>query len=357
MICLMPGGTVAAGVLVIALAVPARASDTLQWGGFALLRGSAGASGLPLEDDSGSAQVQVGIDWRPSMTLGGHVHLLARGDGDGSKRGRVGVVEAFLDQNLRRGDHRLRLMEGAFFLPGSRENIDALWESPYTITSSALNSWMGEEFRPIGVDAAYTFRRSWTGGVTVYRGNDTFGALPAARGWALRDDWALLGEHIAVDGDYFSSVTAETDHRLGWAARGRWNNDRVTVQLTHIDNRADALEHGELLNWSTQWDVVGGDYTNGDWTVAGESGWGVTSVIFGVEFPSNIRASYVLVSRRFAKARASLRAEAFEVAERHDHAVTAAFFWSPPGKVRTGIEAIVLGGKRRVSLEVRYNFH
>lgn len=339
-----------------ATALPARASDALQWSGFALLRGSAGAHGLPFDDDSGSAQVQIGIDWRPSLTFGGHVHLLARGDDDDSRRGRAGVVEAYLEQNLHPGGNRLRIMEGAFFLPGSRENIDALWESPYAITSSALNSWMGEEFRPIGVDVAYTLRRTLTAGATIFRGNDTFGAIPADRGWALRDHWALLGEHIDVGEGYFTSVSAETDHRLGWAARARWNNDRATAQLAYIDNRSDALEHGELLNWDTRFYIAGADYTQGDWTVAAESGWGVTTVIFDQPYPSDIRASYVLVSRRFAKARATIRVEGFQKAALHDHAVTAAFFWSPPGKLRTGIEAIAVGGRRRVSLEMRYSF-
>src|SRR6185436_6563913 len=106
----------------------------------------------------------------------------ARNEEDGSKRGRVGIVQAFLEQSLGSGGNRVHLMEGAFFLPTSRENIDSLWETPYTITSSALNSWLGEELRPIGVDASYTHRftslGSLTGGGTVFRGNDTFGALP-----------------------------------------------------------------------------------------------------------------------------------------------------------------------------------
>ena len=291
------------------------------------------------------------------MTLGGHINLLARSEADGAQRGRAGVVEAWLDQNLVRGEHRLRLMEGAFFLPGSRENVDALWESPYAISSSALNSWLGEEFRPVGIDAAYTLRRKWTVGATVYTGNDTLGALPAVRGWKLHDRWALLGEHIPVDEEYFTSVSAESDHRLGWSARGKWNNDRASVQLTHIDNRSDALEHGDLLNWLTVFEIVGADTTIGDWTLVAESGWGYTDVIFdGERFRSDISAMYALVSRRVRNGRASLRAEQFQTEGERRRAVTAAFFWSPRGKLRTGIEATIAGGERRVALELRYHF-
>src|SRR5512132_1661658 len=223
---------------VVAAALPVMASESLMWNGFALLRPESGASGVPLNDDSLSAQVQVGVDWRPSVAFGTHVHLLARNEADGSRRGRVGVVEAFLEQTVAVGRDRIRLMEGSFFLPTSRENVDSLWASPYTITSSALNSWFGEEFRPVGVDASYTHRRgasALTGGATVFMGNDTFGALPVSRGWTLSDRWTLLGEHAVVNSRFFTSVSAETDHRLGWSARGKWNNRNATLQMTRID--------------------------------------------------------------------------------------------------------------------------
>jgi len=213
-------------VVYLAIATAASASDALQWSGFALLRASNATTAVPLDDDTFAAQLQIGVDWRPSMTLGAHVHLIARNDADHGKRARVGVTEAYLEQNLHRGDGRLHIMEGAFFLPTTRENVDALWESPYTITPSALNSWLGEEFRPIGVDAAYTLRHSLTGGITVFTGNDTFGALAAGRGWMMRDHWALLGEHLPVDGTYLV----------------RFRRDRSPPRL--VDPRA--LEHRPL---------------------------------------------------------------------------------------------------------------
>jgi hypothetical protein len=347
-------------LVAIATAVSAHASDALQFHGFALLRGAVQEGSIndaPLDEDSLSAQIQVGIDWRPSPSYGGQIHLLARNESDGSHRGRLGIVQAYLDQTFVRGDHRLRLTEGAFFLPTSRENVDALWESPYTITSSALNSWFGEELRPIGIDAAYTLRRQWTAGVTVFRGNDTLGSFPAERGWSLRDHWALLGEHLPVDEEYFTSVSAENDGRLGWSARARWNNDRASVQYTHLDNRADALPYGHLFNWDTRFDILGGEITIGDWIVASEYGWGATDIIEeGERYSDSIAAGYVLVSRRLANGRVSLRGDTFALDGDVGHALTAAYFWSPRGKLRTGIEAIVSGDDKRASLEMRYHF-
>jgi hypothetical protein len=342
--------------------VPARSSDTLEWNGFALLRPQTPAA-VPLDDDSLSAQVQIGIDWRPSASVGGHLHLLARNQGDGSRRGRVGAVEAFLEESLTIGDDRVHLMEGAFFLPTSHENVDSLWENPYTISSSALNSWLGEELRPVGADVSYTHRLpragALTGGATLFAGNDTFGALPIDRGWTLSDDWALLGQHTPVSpaATSFTSVSAETDHRLGWSVRAKWNNDHGALQLTHIDNRADALKYGELHNWATRFNIAGADYTWHDWTAAAETGWGTTAIQGArARFSFDIRSSYLLLSRKIASLRATARADEFENGTEHGYALTAALFWEPRGRLRSGIEAITAKGQKRLALELRYRF-
>jgi hypothetical protein len=339
---------------------PAFAAESLQWNGFALLRPQTPSTGVPLDDDSFSAQVQVGLDWRPSVAYGAHVHLLARNEADGSRRGRVGIVEAYLEENLRRGSDRIHLMEGAFFLPTSRENVDSLWESPYTITSSALNSWLGEELRPLGVDASWTHRLpragALTGGATVFTGNDTFGALPIDRGWALRDHWAVLGEHLPVNDTFFTSVSAENDHRLGWSARARWNNDHANVQLTRIDNRSDALRYGELFNWATRFNIASADYTWRGWTAIGETGWGSTAIQGRRRFSAGIRTSYLLLSRRISTFRVSIRGDQYEVSTRHGHAVTAAVFWEPRTPLRLGVEGIAADGKKRLAVEARYRF-
>jgi hypothetical protein len=340
----------------VLLALPLHAQG-LQWSGFGVMRAAHATEAVPLDDDAVSVQVQIGLEWRPSPAFGGHVHLVARSEDDHSQRGRVGVVQAYLEQSFVRGEHRLRLTEGAFFLATSRENVDALWESPYAISSSALNTWLGEEFRPIGVDAAYTLRRRWTLGATVYRGNETFGAMPIDRGWKLHDRWTVLGEHLHSNEEYVTSVSAENDGRLGWAARGRWNNDRATLQLTHIDNRADGLEYGHLLNWDTQFDIAGADFTSGNWTFASEIGWGKTAVVVdGITFPTDIAASYALVSRTFGDWRATLRGDDFRVDDDVQRAVTGAVFWSPRGRLRAGAEAIVSEGEWRVAVEGRVSF-
>lgn len=316
-----------------------------------MLRASNGIDTPALREKELSAQLHLGIDWTHSPFLAAHVHLLARSDDANAQRGHFGVVEAYLEA---RNQHA-RVRAGAFFLPTSRENVDALWETAYTITPSALNSWLGEEFRPIGIDASYT-RSGLTAGATIYRGNDTLGGIPVERGWSLRDHWITLGEWIPVDADYYTSASAENDHRAGWSARGVWTGANALVQLTHIDNRGDGLPYGRLFNWGTRFDIVSGEYSTGDWTFAAESGWGPTFLIVaGVKYTTDIRASYALASRRFPHFRATLRADEFK-GMTHERALTFAFLWTPPGHLRPGFEVSTSDGEQRVILEVRYSF-
>jgi hypothetical protein len=332
--------------------------DALQWSGFTLARAASNPQEAPFFDSALSSQLHLGLDWRPSVLYGAHAGLVARSDPQQSQRGAIGVVEAYVEAIVPHGDdERFRVLAGAFFLPTSRENVDALWENPYAISSSALNTWFGEEFRPIGVDVSWSANRAFLAGVTVFRGNETFGAFPIDRGWAIRDHWAVLGEHLRVDDEYDASVSAENDGALGWAGRTRWNNEEASLQYTYIDNRADGLEYGHLLNWDTQFHVLAGDVLWRDWTFASEAGWGVTSVnVDGTWFASDIGAAYALASRRLSNARVTLRQDWYYVDDERQTATTLALFWTPPGAWRPGLEVSTAGGTTRVLAEVRYYF-
>jgi hypothetical protein len=328
--------------------------DAFQVSGFADVRGTTKA-GNPLEADAAAAQVQAGVDWSPSPIFLAHLHLLARTDDGHSERGHAGTPEAYVQARFPVGESRLKVQAGAFFLPTSRENVDALWENPYAVSSSALNSWFGEEFRPIGLDVSWT-RWGATVGGTLFRGNDTLGALPLDPGWSLHDRWILLGQKVQT-GEDFTSVSAETDGRLGWSARAGWSSSRLSVLLTHIDNRSDGLPHGDFYNWNTRFDVAGFNWSVTDWTVAGETGWGPTRLYYpGGSFEADLRASYVLVSRRFGRGRATARFDAFSNGSSHKHALTLAGFWIPLPKLSLGIELSAGGGEQRGLADARYRF-
>ncbi len=343
-----------------AVVAPAQAQDAFQGGGFASARGGSNSSG-PLAGEQLGAQLQLGLDWSASPRFLAHVHLLARTDDGDARRGHAGTPEAYLELNAPLGPGRLRLRGGAFFLPTSRENVDALWENPYALSSSALNTWLGEELRPVGLDATW-LQDGVVVGATLFRGNDTFGALPIDRGWALHDRWTLLGEKVA-SGDYFTSVSAETDGRLGYSARAGYGTGAFAALFTHIDNRSDGLLYGDLYNWTTRFDLVGAELSRDDWTLAGEFGWGPTTLVFpGGSATDELRAGYLLVSRRFARARASVRVDAWRGSYRGteevrwDRALTAAAFWTPVPRLRAGVELAATRDTARVLVDLRYGF-
>lgn len=353
-------GTLVLVLLAGAAGAPASAQEALQWGGFASLRGGSHDSG-PLETDEFGAQLQLGLDWSASPSFLAHVHLLARTDDGEAKRGHAGTPEAYLEFNAPLGPGRLRLRGGAFFLPTSRENVDALWENPYALSSSALNTWFGEELRPVGLDATW-MQDGFLAGATLFRGNDTFGALPVDRGWALHDRWTLLGAKVQ-SGDYFTSVSAETDGRLGYSARAGYGKGSFAALFTHVDNRSDGRLYGDLYNWTTRFELVGAELAHGDWTLAGEFGWGPTSLVFpGGSATDELRAGYLLLSRRLARARASLRVDAWRGSYRGtdemrwDRAVTAAFFWTPLPRLRAGVELAASRDAARALFDLRYGF-
>ena len=330
------------------------AEDAFQWSGFATARAVSEAA-APFDQDTVSAQLQLGLDWTPSSAFLVHVHLLARTDDGESRRGTAGTPEAYGELNLRPGKNRIRLRGGAFFLPTSRENVDALWENPYTVSSSALNTWFGEELRPIGLDATFS-RGGAVLGATVFRGNETLGALPLAPGWTMHDRWTLLGQKVLSGRGYYASLSSEHDGRLGWSARAGWNGTRFSLLMTHLDNRSDALPYGDVYNWSTRFELVSVELGFGDWTVAAEAGWGPTSIDVGLRvITTDLSAAYALVSRRLSRGRVSARLETYSDGDSRKQALTIAGQWTPGQRVGVALELLANEETVRALLQVRYS--
>ena len=358
---------------------PPPSRHRLDWGGFAVAGAAAGGDD-EFDADALSAQIQMGLDWSVGQHFGAHVHALARtDDGDTTDKGKVGLVEAYLEAKASLPVGRLRARGGAFFLPGSFENVDALWENPYTISSSALNTWIGEELRPVGLDVAY-FVSGLTVGATLFEGNETLGALPTFRGWSLHDRWTLLGQRLRVDELDDTSVSAENDDRLGRSVRAGWSGRHFSAQYTWLDNEADGLRYGRLLNWGTELNVLGVGWSFGEWTLAAESGWGPTwfdvlERIAGGSEPSSaaypvephdhaahdqaqhvtlhIDATYLLVSRRLPSGRVSFRFDTYDDGADVDEAYTVAYTRDLKHRLRWASEVLVAGSETRVQMQLR----
>ena len=133
------------------------------------------------------------------------------------------MIEAFLHASTALGDSgALELQLGHFILPTSRENVEVAWASPYTLTFSALNSWIGEEMRLTGLLGSYELTtgggHSLRLGASVFGGNDTNGALLAWRGWSMGDRLTAFDEPVPLPPPHLSRVR----RHLRPATR-RWN--------------------------------------------------------------------------------------------------------------------------------------
>jgi hypothetical protein len=139
---------------------------------------------------------------------------------------------------------RWRVRVGAFYMPVSLENRGPGWSDVYSITPSALNTWIGEEFRTIGTE----FEARWLGANSGYLGdvslvaaayawNDPAGKLISERGFALSDRPSTLFGGLGRPPTTFYH---EIDRKPGYYAGLSWrHHDRLEMRALRYDNRAD----------------------------------------------------------------------------------------------------------------------
>jgi hypothetical protein len=327
---------------------------------------------------------QLGLDWTPSTWFDAHVSGVARDEPQTTGGRRGGLVEAFVDFRKDFGSRQLQLRAGQFFLPTSRENTEAFWTSPYTISFSALNAWIGQEFRPLGAELEWkTFAGSnlFTVAGGTFQRNDTMGALLGWRGWSIGNRLSVYGEVLPLPplfslrdprgfhdqrSDGTRPFGPDLDGRVGFTARARLSRpERGLIQFAHVDNRGDRSEYRGEYAWQTHFNIAGGEISNdAGTTVAAEYGWGATGMGFPPEASVDLRfyAGYVLLSQKVGRNRLSARMEAFGTADR-DHspfvetnsesgrAWTLAWFFEPRPSVRFGVEFANVSAQRMAAAE------
>lgn len=239
--------------------------------------------------------------------------------------------------------NRYRLKLGAFYPRVSLENSDTGWSSPYTLNSSAINTWVGEELRAYGAEVSVSRRPAALGGAhtfsvhgSMFYNNDTAGGLIAWKGWSLHDRQSRLGDKIPLppipmiqpgmwfeEQDPFITPILEIDDTYGYYIGGEWGiKNRFLLRLTHYDNRADPFgyEAGQYA-WETAFNQLGIKAT-----LPGEIGliaqwmdgytvWGLlTDGIHAVD--TAFSSEFVLLTRSFDRHRVSARYDHFAITEK-----------------------------------------
>ncbi len=302
---------------------------------------------------------QLGVDWTPTPWLLVHADGLARNGRAAGAGKKAGLVQAYVDLF----SERFRLRAGHFWLPTSRENIDAMWNSRYTITYSALNTWIGEEQRPVGADLQFSPNFYLTLGAMAFRGNDTMGTLLAARGWTLGNRLTVYNEVVPAVPDTTRPFGKDIDGKTGYSERIRVQlPERAMLQATHVDNRA-VLHQGvpPEVPWLTRYDTVGTTIgSTAPTTLAAEWASGHTTVGFpGGSFKLGFNTVYALLSHKTGSERFSARVERFATDFDRGHAITAAWLHDVNAKARAGLEYVRASGTNggsTITLELRYGF-
>lgn len=327
-------------------AVTSDAATSVLDGGHSPTRFSEHKSGLQLGRLRLALDTPLGEVWR--------LHLDASAWGN-AYRNPVGLTEAYLQ--FRPYPHnmlRVRMRMGAFYAPISLENGAAGWSSPYTISYSALDSWLAEELRTLGLETKVDWLGTRTGlpfdiGAVagVFGWNEVAGAALANGGFIMDDRqtpvFGSVGKLAGPTGAPIEPFRQIDGHAGYYGGLDLQYPGRLLLTAFRYDNRADpavsdAVSH--VFAWRTSFNSAGArmEY-GGGWTVIAQWLAGHTEIAPGgraLDWPFDAR--YVLLSKRIARRSAlSIRYDRFDVASRNaeadgqqsGHAWTAAYVFDP----------------------------
>jgi hypothetical protein len=295
------------------------------------------------------------------------------------QRTAVDLLESYLRYApLEMGPVRWSAKLGAFFPPISLENEGVGWSSPWTLTPSAINSWVGEELRTIGGEGRVDWRmghRTLGLVLAAYGWNDPAGVMVADRGWTFDDRPTGLFDKLRLPDAFARSQRApiplttplfkEIDNRPGWYAGASWTeNDIGRLSYLHYDNAADPTARSSgTIAWHTYFDSLGLDTAWQDFTILAQAMAGETVIKPSPTFSSTTRfqAAYLLIGRYFGAWNAALRGDLFGTQDHrpsfapdlseHGYAVTAAVGWQPQRWIKLTAEALYVNSFRTQRLQ------
>lgn len=282
-----------------------------------------------------------------------------------SQRTAVDLVESYLRYRpISLTPWRWSVKAGAFFPPISEENTAPGWTSPWTLTPSAINAWVGEELRTIGAEGKAEWRGEsdrFEAEFALFGWNDVAGVELADRGWAMTDRVTGLFDRLRLPNALASKSKptvwrlpfTEIDDSPGWYAGVSWRHeDWGKLDLIYYDNEADPHAFDREYAWHTRFVGAGTTTGFGPVTVLAQVMSGTTSIdTEGDEaYDTDFQAAYLLLGYRIGEWRLAARADVFATeAQNHDagsrlseHGTsqTLAVSWAPSEYVKLTLEGL-----------------
>ena len=303
-------------------------------GGFGKLR--SGSNGdWQVEPQLGN----VNLIWQPQFTWSLSATIV--GSLQGGQRTQAGLSQAYLSLRPMRGSKlAFSGRAGLMWPPVSLEHEGADWHVKDSITPSAINSWIGEEVRPVAAEATLSAelgRNKLRATAAIMAANDTAGTLMTFRGWALHDRTTLAFNRQPLpplDGD-LKFIQAPFTHPLldlhqgfasrpGYYAKLSWQPPvPVRIELFHYDNRTNPQDFNSDMEWGwrTQFTDLGMVADLGSGTqLKAQAVTGRTRMGFPMEgrrwVDNRFRSAYAMLVHSFGKVGLAARAETFDTRNR-----------------------------------------
>jgi hypothetical protein len=304
-------------------------------GDFGKLRsGSDGDLSVRPELGNASLVWKPQLSWSLSATIVGSLQ--------GGERTQAGLSQAYLSFRPMRsaGGTAFSARAGLMWPPVSLEHEGADWHVADSITPSAINSWIGEEVRPVaaeGTVATSIGRSKLRATAALFAANDTSGTLLTFRGWALHDRTTLAfnrWELPPIDGD-MAEIQAPFTHPLldlhrgfarrpGYYAKLAWQLPvPVRIELFRYDNLARPTDFNAEMDWGwrTKFDDLGlVANLPGGAQLKAQALQGRTHMGFAMDgqrwVDNRFRSAFLLASLPVGPIRLAARAEAFDTRNR-----------------------------------------
>lgn len=273
------------------------------------------------------------------------------------------LIEAFLRKEWGAWEQGWGLQAGVMQLPFSLEHTGLAWTPLYTLTPSALNTWLWEEGRLVGIEGEWWrmlpigLRFGVVGGFGF--GPDLLGRLLAVRGWVLSDAQLGINSRVPLPARGIrTSIFDEQDYRPALYTLFTLSDEqeRGALRLGYFDNLGDQSTTGV---WETRFGTVGALFhpiPQMDLLVQYLEG---TSHVRTPANDTGLSAFYALLSYHHRGHRVSVRYDTFRLRELDDapprtreygDGVTLAYFFEFGLHHRIGFEYMFLHSHRPARL-------
>ena len=290
-------------------------------------------------DDPRLSVGEVDLAWRPKFGFAWSAVVEGEWQPDHDRYPHFG--EAYLKYKpLIGGGWRAQARGGLFYPPISLEHGGPFWTPTETITPSAINSWVGEEVKVAGLEAAISRDvgdQSFGGTLGLFGYNDTAGTLMAVRGWSLDDvrvsasgvyQLPQLSTFLHLVQPPNTVPVININHRVGIYGRLDWSlESRLALNAFYYDNNVDPTSENDndLWGWHTQFIDLGATFQVDDRTriqtqlMSGRARMGFAHPYIWVD--TTFQSAYLLATHAIGEDSITGRVDVFSTA---DH--TIAFF-------------------------------